>query len=675
METKLSRCLNLLLMLTCALALSLDPRDARGSPGEVDATELAAYDLAMKTFWGRIDPSSKNPIKSHRELRRSIPILFDWNPWDYYGQRGHHFQGDILIDTGTGDMAGTITVDVVVNGNDHESLYFWTGLPVTAVRDGDGLDVAFEETYSWGIKLTRLDLVQPPADGAELSFAFDMEGVPECAYAGVISVHLCAFSDISYLAMSLFLPGSLAGDFATFDLNVTVPEGLTVASSGVNAGMTPADLEGHEVHHLIQDFPTEAHSMVLAKYRTWDVPYEEKTISVHTVDNPLIDFIVPGVLTDMRDILSFFADQFGAFQFPKMEAAQITQDAGAAFGWPALLWIPDTMFLMGGSSGGSMESNHRTALFAHELGHQWFPDMLKSDDPYGSAWLSEGWAEFSSIYYMSQENGEDYLEGVFDYYGMLYQYFAAPHPKDYGLTSEETGDLGQNDGWLYQINTYYKGAVIANTIRQVIGQTAFIKGLRNLYNDYAGKDDYYDTGTLQVYFQDAWGGDLQWLFDQWIYGTGYPIYKVHVTRTEGEQGQAQASVRVERTGNEPGRVFDMPATIQLVTLDGDVDNKEWIDQDDATFTWDVDSRLVRVRFDPDRTFIKRVVPGLPGDVDLSGEVDGIDLIYTAWGQEGLIGQSPNFLPWVDFDGDGVVGTVELEQVTGNFGDTSQEVAL
>ena len=39
----------------------------------------------------------------------------------------------------------------------------------------------------------------------------------------------------------------------------------------------------------------------------------------------------------------------------------------------------------------------------------------------------------------------------------------------------------------------------------------------------------------------------------------------------------------------------------------------------------------------------------------------------------MIGQSKNFLPWVDFDRDGLVGAAELELVATNFGTVSEEV--
>lgn len=645
-----------------------------GTATEVGPADLRAFEAATRGLWERVGRAGVRPVKSVREWRlqvaREMASLFPWD--DYYAQRGTAFSGEISVDPAASLIRATIRVDGRILGDGHESLYFLTFLPVTAVADPDGNPVPFEETWYSGVKLTRILLADPPADQSPLSYVFTMEGTPECEYSSAFTVNLCAFGEITYLAMDLVLPGSLMGDFATLDLQVTVPEGLVVTSSGVVASIAPAATPGQEVHHVVQDFPTEAHSMVIAPFQASKVPYGDKWVGTFTMPGTLVGQIVPKVLWDMRDILTFYSDRYGEFLFPKMEASQVTDDAGAAFGWPALLWVPEAMFLMGagGGGGGHWGEDQRTALFAHELGHQWFPDILKNNDAWG-AWLSEGFAEFSSIYFMSSLSDESYLQGTFESYGMMYRYFV-PAYMDYGLTSKESQYV--YDGMTYQIVTYYKGAVVANTIRKVLGDEKFLQALRSLYADYAGKEAWYDTAILQAYFEAAHGDSLSWLFDAWVYGKGYPIYTVDVVRVPpGEDGKNRVRVRVRRFSNIQGQKFSGPIGFTVVTDQGEEPHTEWVGQDDVSFEWAHDGRLVKVRFDPERVFIKRVDPGLDGDMDLSGEVDGVDLLYAAWAQNGQIGQSFNFLPYVDFDANGVVDQTDLDRVGSNFGRTAEEV--
>lgn len=657
-------------------ALSFGPR-------ATTATEVGPEDLiaASKAVWlasGKVGLATMKPFRSARDLRldlaRRFRSLFPWD--DYYAQRGRAFSGTVRIDTASGLIQASIRVDVRILGEGHQSLYFLTFLPVLSVTTLQGDPVEFDEISQYGVKFTRLKLLEPPPDGAEMTFVFNMEGTPICEFSQAFTVLLCAFGDITYLAMDLFLPGSLMIDFATLDLFVTVPSGLTVASSGITVDVMPDATEGYEVHHIVQDFPTDSHSMAISKYQESHIPFGDGRVGTYTRPDSLVQGIVPKVLSDMRDILAFYSDHYGPFAFPKMEAAQITDDAGAAFGWPALLWVPDSMFLIGAGSHphGFWSEDERTALFAHELGHQWFPDMLKNDDAWG-AWLSEGFAEFSSLYFMASVKGDSYMQGALESYSMLYRYFVSPD-KDYGLTSKESQYV--SDPFVYQIVTYYKGAVVTNMLRKVLGEQTFLSAIRKLYDDYALKEAWYDTATLQKYLEGEYGGSLKWFFDPWVYGKGYPIYTVDVTRlgpsqTQGDSPRSRVRVRVTRTSSIEGTKFDGPMVFTLVTDKGEESHTEWIDKDDQTFEWEHEGRLFKVRFDPDRTYIKRVIPGLPGDMDLSGEIDGIDLIYTAWAYGSKVGQSYNFLPYVDYDGNGAVDQADLELVKSGFGKTSGEV--
>lgn len=631
--------------------------------GDIEALNRAASRLKEGLF---------KPQKSVRQWRKTISDpragLFPWE--DYYAQRGRAFSGEIWIDPQTAMIRATIMVEGIIIGDGHNSQYFLTFLPVTQVTDDQGNPVPFEETYYMGVKLTKILLSEPSKDQAPFAYVFTMEGTPDCQYAGTFDVNLCAFGDITYLALDIVLPGSLMGDFATLDLKVTVPQGLVVSSSGITVSIEPSALPGYEVHHVVQPFPTDAHTMALSKYQVSMVPFaEEKWVGSFTTPVPIIAQIVPTVLKDMRDVLTFYSERFGDFLFPKMEAAQVTDDAGAAFGWPALLWVPTMMFLMGTGGGPGWGESERTALFAHELGHQWFPDMLKNNDAW-AAWLSEGFAEFLSIYFMASLEGESYLQGTFESYGILYRYFV-PQNKDYGLTSKESQWV--SDALIYQIVTYYKGAAVVNMLRQVLGEPTFLDAMKKLYEDYAGKEAWYDTATLKTYLETAYGSPLDWLFDPWVYGKGYPIYVVDVERLQPQaDGKGRIRVSITSRWSTGSAAYPLPITFSIVTDKGEETHTEWIDASEKMFEWSHDGRFVRLRIDPERSYIKRVSAALDGDMDLSGEVDGIDLLYVAWAQGGKIGQTYNFLSYVDFDANGLVEKSELDLVMAAFGSTSED---
>ena len=660
-------------MLLCAFAVGMTtPGTAfAGDPGP---DWLAGASLANRNLQARMGrPAIERPAMALRAGMRAALDASGRLPWDdYYAQRASRFTGDATVDIVTGQVTATVTADLTISGTGHQQLYFLMSLTTTSVKDGDGNDVPFDTKYESGYALTHVTFPAELEDGQPLTLTFQVSGTPDCTAAGPLSVEVCHFNDkIAYLMMEdTFLPMSIAGDFATLDLNVTIAKGNVIASSGTTIAITPGPDADHETHRIVQDFPSDSHSMGIAPYLVsqlpWGPSWGQVWLRTFTLDDALIESVLAPVLNDIVAILTYDSDRYGPFIFPKMETCQITNDAGAAFGQPALLWIPDMMWLTGAGGGpatGTEASDQRTALFAHELAHQWYGDAFKTGDGY-APWLNEGFAEYSSISYMANLRGDDYARGMYDQYSMYYTYYL-DRTKDFPLSSNSQPNV--SDSWTYQVVTYFKGAAVAHTLERVIGLDKLLGAYQSLYNDIAGKDAYYDTTTLKQYLEKSYGQGLDWFFDEWVYGRGYPIYTVTSTRAKGGAGQEQAQVRVQRAANFTDVTFTMPVHLTIVTANGATDHLETIDQDDMTFTYDLDGRFVKTRFDPDGTFIRRVIPGFAGDVDLSGEIDGIDLLYAAWAHGGILGSTWNFLPWVDFNGDAMIDELDESLVTDNFG--------
>lgn len=641
------------LVLVAGLAGML-PAAATADPGPWTLDAAAAFNRRVaRVRESLVDVRPAGP----REIRRRLlarPMAATWQGFRVVG-----YEGDVAIEPYSGSIDARVRVDLSLDDPAQTEFYFMSYMPVATVETVDGEPVPFEIVTEQGYDFTVVGRPESAADGdAPTSLVFTLSGKPECAIDGPISVNLCGWGTVSYLAGDLFLPTSLSRDFATMHLAVRLPAGQVLATTGITTDVVPVDGD-HEIHNVVQDFPTDSRSLVLGPYEEARVPFDGEGRWIRTLTRPdeALRAEVPGILDDMRNILDFYAKRYGAFLFPKMEAGQIDNKAGAAFGWPALLWIPDGMF---GAGGRGYDDEERTALFAHELAHQWYPDMVKNNDGW-AAWLSEGFAEYLSIAYMASREGDDWAISYYDYYAMLYTYFIRSSA-DYGLTSMESQYV--SNSWVYQVVTYFKGAHVVHTLEQVIGTEAFEAAMKTLYDEVAGKEAYYNTDKLRRALEASSGQNLDWFFSQWVYGKGYPIYTVGV-HPDTEAGTVD--VRVQRGTSYQFNTFRMPVKFTVVGDGGEAVHEAWVEQDDATFTFPVQGRFVRVKFDADRDFIKRLMPELDGDQDLSGEVDGIDLLYATWAQGGELGYTYNFIPRVDFDFSGTVDATDLEKVLGQFG--------
>jgi hypothetical protein len=74
--------------------------------------------------------------------------------------------------------------------------------------------------------------------------------------------------------------------------------------------------------------------------------------------------------------------------------------------------------------------------------------------------------------------------------------------------------------------TYYKAAMVLHQLRYIIGDSAFFTACKNFLNHPLTAYGFASGQNLQSFFENASGLDLDYYFNQWIYGEGYPIYNI-----------------------------------------------------------------------------------------------------------------------------------------------------
>jgi aminopeptidase N len=85
--------------------------------------------------------------------------------------------------------------------------------------------------------------------------------------------------------------------------------------------------------------------------------------------------------------------------------------------------------------------------------------------------------------------------------------------------------------------------------------------MRDFYQTYRGKRA--STEDFRKIAEQHFGGDLGWFFDQWIYGTEIPAYRVAYRSEPAEGGQYRVTLRVQQ--ENVGSDFQMyvPVTLDL----------------------------------------------------------------------------------------------------------------
>lgn len=185
--------------------------------------------------------------------------------------------------------------------------------------------------------------------------------------------------------------------------------------------------------------------------------------------------------------------------------------------------------------GGGMEHQTMTTqdgftftLTAHELFHQWFGDNVTCGS-WEDIWLNEGFASYGEYLALNAfaatapRTALDWMDEA--------QYYARYR---YAGNGQWTPILGgsvrvpdtTNVGRIFDYYlTYKKGATVVHMLRYLLNDDVkFFRALRTYQTTYSGRTA--RTVDLQRIFEVEAGRPLQYFFDQWYAGQGYPTFSV-----------------------------------------------------------------------------------------------------------------------------------------------------
>jgi aminopeptidase N len=153
-------------------------------------------------------------------------------------------------------------------------------------------------------------------------------------------------------------------------------------------------------------------------------------------------------------------------------------------------------------------------VIAHEIAHHWWGDWLTCGT-WADVWLNEGFGTYCEVLWWENAYGsgaaDAYLAEIMDTYLKNSKSFNFPI---YDPPWEKLFNV---------ITTYDKAGSVLHMLRQVLGDSAFFAGLNKYALDNANESVI--TDDFQYAMEEVSGQDLDWFFDEWIYGPGHPRYE------------------------------------------------------------------------------------------------------------------------------------------------------
>jgi aminopeptidase N len=298
----------------------------------------------------------------------------------------------------------------------------------------------------------------------------------------------------------------------------------------------------------------------------------------------VLNYLYPEVAGDIRlqpllqstlDMLSVFSESYGEYPFIKEKYGH------AMFGFGGGM-EHQTVSSMGGFS---------TGLIAHELAHQWFGDKVTCKT-WRDIWVNEGFAEFSALYYYEKAFGKT------EYNASVAAHILGAKKTTGTVAIENTSSV---DAIFDYAKTYQKGSIILHMLRGVLGDEMFFRCLK----EYQTTEFAYDAATIEDFksvTERVSSLKLDYFFDQWLFGTGYPSYNF-----SWRQSSANTMLlNVKHQGTAATTLFAMPMEVLINFEDGSSrTEKVFVNENDISFQFDdVSSKIKSVSLDPNNLVMK-----------------------------------------------------------------------
>lgn len=250
-------------------------------------------------------------------------------------------------------------------------------------------------------------------------------------------------------------------------------------------------------------------------------------------------------IADAQNSTRIYNAFFGKLPYTRIA---MTQQPAPNFGqaWPTLVYMPFTAFL--DSTQRMMLTNSLDVstddffeyVGPHEVAHQWWGHIIGWKS-YRDQWMSEGFAEFSTSLYAQAVKGNDKFVDFWEKQRRLIvepgpqtrdrkPYTVGPVTQGYRLNSGKTGNVAQ-------FMIYPKGAYILHMLRMMMfdrktGDQRFTAMMQDFIKTHYNKDvstedfkraiEKHMTPEMNI---DE-NGRMDWFFNQWVYGTEVPSYKL-----------------------------------------------------------------------------------------------------------------------------------------------------
>ena len=359
-------------------------------------------------------------------------------------------------------------------------------------------------------------------------------------------------------------------------LAFSVPAGLTVVATGKRVSAAAEEEKGNFAFEnaLPSQFSFSVGNYAVLK-REGLVPM--RAYVLHDRAN------VQGYLEGSSKVLEALSKEFGPYPYDEFAIAEVPSEQAGKAGFSGASM---NGFMLADKE--ALDDPFNLAYYGHEIGHQWWGNVVTLAGDRGAFMLDEAMAQYGSLRVVETMEGtvaaEEYRRSGYPGYN--------PQQCGYGyLLVTDSGqdhalaDLPKGPGHALADS---KGFLVWEMLSNTIGPERFGQVLRNITEKYRFRSIRWEEFLAAV--QSASAEDLGWFYSQWLERTGAPDWQV----TWKQEGSI---VRGAITQAEP--LYRAQLEVELQGTNGEtMTHTAEVKNSRAEFAWPVNFRVRSVILDP-----------------------------------------------------------------------------
>jgi hypothetical protein len=553
--------------------------------GPWDAVELSTYGVNKSDVWASFPISAEYRSKMGSAAYAS-------------GIHIEHQQLDTTIEKNA-HLTGKATTSFMSQGNGLRVVPFdlFGTLRVQSVKSQDGQPLSFIQEDKDDDPGFYVILTKPLSRGDKYAITTSYSGKDAIKNEGEGNYYPIARED--------WFPASEhsgLGDYAMFDMTFRIPKGLKMAASGElvtesmdgNSSVTvwksdaPQPTAGFQFGRMKEDDAKLTNlDFMVAAFANEEPPDWARTLegghngTLNTVN------MMQQPLAEAQFAIGLYTNYFGQLPFKRLNIAQQTA-CGYGQSWPGLVWLPICAFYdvtVRHNLGLDLQDNiYWDVVTPHEVAHQWWGQMVGFRS-YRDQWMSEGFADFSASLFLQHAYGNKSTKKFIDFWD--YQRKTIVERNKYGFRPIDVGpvtmgyrlDNTKVGGNIAQALIYPKGSYILHMIRMMMynNQTKdenFKGTMHDFTSTFSGRvattEDFKATVEkhMTAEMQRIGDGKMDWFFNEYVYGTALPTYKLDSTFDKNADGDVVFGFKIMQSGVDDK--FRMLVPLYLELANGNV---------------------------------------------------------------------------------------------------------